>query len=55
MTKMIDDMRMEKGYLPTKPMFDWMGFGVKGRWTMNKLENSEINLIDILKITNDEI
>ena len=37
MSKFIEDVRIEKGYIPTKPHFDWMGFGVKGKWTMNKM------------------
>jgi hypothetical protein len=30
---------MVKGYVPTKPVFDWMGMDVKGAWNMNKLDS----------------
>ena len=53
--RLIEDIRIDKGYVPTKPLFDWMGFGTKGKWSMNKLENPEVNLIDIIKITNEEL
>ncbi len=29
---------LSKGYVPTKPVFDWMGLDVKGSWSMNKLD-----------------
>lgn len=43
---------VQKGYVPTKPVFDWMGMDVKGVWNMNKLDISEIDLKNIIRITN---
>jgi hypothetical protein len=43
---------IEKGYIPTKPMFNWMGLDVKGNWNMNKLDVPETNLKNITKIGN---
>jgi hypothetical protein len=29
---------LNKNYIPTKPVFDWMGLNIKGNWSMNKLD-----------------
>ena len=46
---------MDKGFIPTKPEFEWYGFDVKGEWSMNKMAQSESDMKDILKIANEEI
>ena len=40
---------MHKGYVPTKPVFDWMGMNIKGKWSMNKLDATEIDLKTMVK------
>jgi hypothetical protein len=38
LVSLIESEMLEKGYVPTKPIFDWMGLEIKGSWTMNKLD-----------------
>lgn len=35
---------LQKGYVPTKPVFDWMGLDIKGMWSMNKLDATQFDL-----------
>lgn len=53
--QLIESEMLEKGYIPTKPIFNWMGLNVKGNWNMNKLDVPETNLKNILKIGNESM
>ncbi len=46
---------LEKGYVPTKPIFDWMGLEIKGTWTMNKLDIPEFDLKYMLTTADEAI
>lgn len=52
---LIEQEMLEKGYVPTKPVFDWMGFDIKGSWGMNKLDVPEFDLKYLLNTANEAI
>lgn len=49
---MIEDEMLQKGYVPTKPVFNWMGLDIKGNWNMNKFDLPEIDLKNMYKLAN---